>query len=270
LQKGVKAIKKRFFPNIFTNTRLLGLKGKAWIPAARGGAQSLVPKDPLLSKKLGLAKKEKILVIAGYYGDWARALSESCEVRYTDLGKEMAAFAGRKKAKVRSFTARPAELLVRKPMLYDWSFLFEPYPLVAGSLCLVLARSLLNKKGCKILERSNLDPTFYAQVTKVARLYNAKSKFEQIRLTGLVNKSKIECPVAMFTLSTNNEARKKAMLDMGLLRELNLAAKNRKQLQSGQLCKKLGISQGELEESSQRLHAITPAQGAEFQGDYIQ
>lgn len=116
--------------------------------------QSLVPTDVRLAQKIGIRPGEKVLVFAGSYGEWAKALSTFCEVHYTDISKEMISHAQQNnRGNVRSFHRWPAELAPRKPGKFDWSFSFEPYPLVqeSATLPLVLLRSMLNKQGAKIV-----------------------------------------------------------------------------------------------------------------------
>ena len=76
--------------------------------------QSIVPKDHALGKKIGITPNDRVLVFAGYAGDWARALSEFCEVHFTDISKSVVKHVESQRANIRSFNARPAEVQPRR------------------------------------------------------------------------------------------------------------------------------------------------------------
>ncbi len=270
MPKHVKSAKKRLLG--FTNVRKISLRGKKWGPESKSvQIQAIAPRDRLLSKKLGIQPKAKVLVMAGYFGDWARALSKFCEVRYTDLSSSMTEFAKRDKAKVRSFTSRPAELLVRKPKIYDWSFLFEPFPIQRVGINLVFLRSLLNRKGCKVVERLGSNEVFLQVVEQFKRLYSARATARVLKIRGVTDlKGKpLYLPISVLTLHTNKAARKKAVLDLKLLHYLTRAAKNNKAMRIEEICKKLGVSRKELEESRQRMHKLSVGLSQEKQDTYL-
>ena len=235
----------------FANIRTIYFE--AWAPSGKFiQRQGFVPADRFLGKKLGITSKAKVLVFAGYFGDWARALSKTCAVKYTDLGPKMTRLAATKKSNVKSFTTRPAELLVRRPKVYDWSFSFEPYPVGLRGMSLVFIRSLLNKKGCKIAERDK-GSSFVRISEHISEIYGANSTVKTASISGTTERSTGQHEITILTLRTNASARKKAMLDLKLLHYLNLAAKNKKQLTFDDLRKKLNVSEKQLEESRKRL-----------------
>ena len=52
--------------------------------------QRTIPHDKYLLEKLGIEEGSILLVIAGYYGDWANALAEAgCKIIYSDISKDL-------------------------------------------------------------------------------------------------------------------------------------------------------------------------------------
>ncbi len=196
--------------------------------------------------------------MCGSYGDWARALSQFCKVKYTDLSKGMTKHAAKDSAKVLSFTSRPAELLVRRPMRYDWSFLFEPFPIQEG-MTFVFMRSLLNNRGCKVVVSAGYNHTAFDYYLKaVSKIYKARiTKQRQAIIEGTFLSGEGHTrSVYIISLHTNKYAREKAWLDLRLLRELNTATKRQRELHLQELCKKLNVSVENLEKSMRRLSKL--------------
>ena len=75
----------------FPDIRKLGLQFRGWRPEPPY-MQTIAPRDPNLAGKLGIKPNAKVLVMAGYFGNWARSLARFCEVRYTDIGRQMTDF----------------------------------------------------------------------------------------------------------------------------------------------------------------------------------
>lgn len=207
-----------------------------WKPNFQG-AQDYAPAQ-LVTKKLGMKKGEKVLVFAGYYGEWASALSHSTQVTYTDPSKEFAKLYARKH-KGAWVRAVPAELVPSRFANYDWSFSFEPFPVAEnGGLFHSMTRALLNNKGAKIV-LSNQDLTrnqnLRRTVDLIAKIYGAKvsaSKFsldvvrvmDSILMTQQSDAENLKISEALpkkenlhlITLLTNPLARKRARLDISV------------------------------------------------------
>lgn len=244
-----KSWQNRVFPNKRKTS-----KPYPWNPGTHK-TQSVVPDDPRLAQKLGINPNEKVLVFAGGAGDWANALAQFCKVHYTDVSHAMTRFVEtQKKGGIKSFRSRPAELLIRRPNLYDWSFSYEPIPL-GDRIELVLVRSLLNRKGCKIAEGSVLGhtPLFISHMHSVARIYGAKvsSSITTVREAGGRMRS-----VAVSTLETNQPARKRAQTDLAVFELLNSLAKRKKSISKAEACSKLHVTEKELEKSLKRIDQL--------------
>ncbi|MBS3061877.1 MAG: class I SAM-dependent methyltransferase [Candidatus Diapherotrites archaeon] len=248
LKKWFKKKPVHYFPDV----RKIVAYAIPWDPhVLRTANQGINPNDSQLANKLGIKPKEKIIVVAGGAGDWARGLSKTNPVRYTDLSKPMTRFAEKEKRGPLSFHARPAEIVVTKPNQFDWTFSFEPYPLGAN-LKLVLVRSLLNRKGGKIVE-SNYS-TLKKYLAHIAEMYGAHMTVEAVHVNNQVfHPNKVE----VATLLSNPRARQKAWADVRLLKQLTLALRRKRILVPSEVCKKLKISKQELRESSARLSAIS-------------
>jgi hypothetical protein len=218
-----------------------------WKPNVQG-AQDYVPVETV-TKKLGIKKGEKVLVFAGYYGDWANALSHSTQLTYTDPSKEFANLYARKHSGAR-VKAVAAELVPLRPKKYDWSFSFEPFPVAQnGGLLHSMTRALLNNKGAKVvLSNQDLSRNQIMQKTidSIAKIYGAKvgvSKFslnvmrvmdslsmiqksdaENLRISEALPKKE---NLHLITLLTNPIARKRARLDISVGNIIDKAIKKR-------------------------------------------
>ncbi len=164
-------------------------------------SQSLIPKDPHLLQKLGIQKGEKIIYFMGCYGDWAKAISKQTHLTYTDATRSIIDFAKEKnKGNIKQFKLITAEMAPQRPMIYDWSFSYEPIPLLAAkTLKLNLTRSLLNKKGGKIIFSEVFDDSAESAMEKHAKLvvliftkYLLKEKLKQLFQAQKILKAKSE------------------------------------------------------------------------------
>lgn len=106
------------------------------------------PKDPQILNKLGIKKGEKVLAIAGYYGDWAYALEKNgAKVDFSDVSKQIVNWVKKQKdRKFKRYIVSGYELLPKKEKEYDWTFTYEACGGGQG-LPLAYLRSLLNNKG---------------------------------------------------------------------------------------------------------------------------
>ncbi|HLD59344.1 MAG TPA: hypothetical protein VI977_06985 [archaeon] len=241
------------FPNLRKERIGYGAWKFKFIP--EDATQAMVPPSKHLPEKLGIKPGEKILVFAGCNGDWADALAQSCEVHYTDLSKQMSDFARKKHSgKIRSFRTRPAQLQPRRKRLYDWSFSFEPYPLVfTRNFKLALARALLNRKGAIIAYQGSTtvhkpDEMSEEQTERIAGIYGAKAKLAVIKIGDFY------CRVA--TLRTNFFARRRVTLDLKVMHFLNHALKKGGQISNQELASLARASLRDIEKSRERLHAL--------------
>ena len=149
-------------------------------------SQRTIPCDEDLLKKLGLRKSEKILVFAGYYGEWANELANAgCRVVYSDVSKSLTEYARRKYPRIKRAVCRDYIWLPEKEKAYDWSFSFEP---VGGKQGLVIAiiRGLMNNKGVKIVHypRENKPGDAYLRYKLVARVYGCGFGRNSVYISG--------------------------------------------------------------------------------------
>jgi hypothetical protein len=238
------------------NSNLLAMKVKG------GEKQFLTPKDRNLQKKLGIGKGEKVLIIAGYLGDWARAIAEFAEVTYTDQSHAIIQYAKEKEGKIKTFKRTPGELKPQRAMIYDWTFSFEPYPLFGKeAFPIILIRGMLNKKGIKIVDSmyaTNPTNPFEPEMERLAELYGAKMEKKVVAIKGtrfgFINpKITTGSACTILTIHTNNEARKRAAIDLKVKREMDKATHEGREFDKHKVSKQFGITIQELEKSNQRL-----------------
>ena len=87
--------------------------------------QGTVPKDSKLLEKLGIKKGDKVLAIAGYFGDWANALKKrGAIVDYSDVSKSMINYV-KKNKKFKKYLASGYEKIPKQEGEYDWTFTYE-------------------------------------------------------------------------------------------------------------------------------------------------
>src|SRR3990172_10750667 len=93
-------------------------------------AQETIPKDDKLLLKIGIQPDSKVLVIAGYYGEWANAFARAgCKVDYSELSPEIVNFAKKKYGQNKNIKKWLAKNYVEVPENseeYDWTISFEP------------------------------------------------------------------------------------------------------------------------------------------------
>jgi hypothetical protein len=220
-----------------------------WAPPGtrRVQHQATVPNDPQLLEKLGIAKGARILVFAGCFGDWTKALSKGANVAYTDVSKPMTRYAKKRfrRSKIESFRAREASLQPRRKNRYDWSFSFQPYPLQHTTMPLALVRSLLNRKGAIIIPPSSASP----DLDVISKIYGASLKIEKSYITTILGASET---VWFATLRTNPKAKRMAWQDLRVLNAIDKL----EEIDSAALAKKLGIPKEQFLESIHRIWTI--------------
>ncbi len=188
-------------------------------------SQHTIVNDKHLLKKIGLDKKDKILTIAGYYGDWTNAIAKAgCKVIYSELSKTLVNFARRKFGKnknILKFTCANYVNVPKKENEFDWTITFEP---IGGKMGLPLAiiRSLLNKKGFKVIHypRENKPLKSYARYKLIADVYGVKFDRKAVFIKGINQKFKIlDKKHIVTTLKTNNVAKEKVKEDLESLKK---------------------------------------------------
>ncbi len=227
--------------------------------------QKIAPASKRISKILGLKKNSRVLFISGCYGDWTKALSQNgLRVTYSDVSKSMADGVKRLKGKIEKYRVFEGSQWPRKPGKYDWSVSFEPVALEGVSLQLTMMRSLLNTMGAKLIYSTGVPER--AEVSrsvgkKIANLYSASCKMKKKHVFDSVRRRRRA--IYVITLRTNEEARRKAWIDLQVLKTVRSKRKPKKrkeftvrELLSTERIKRLGISKEELMESLDRLAAL--------------
>ena len=228
--------------------------------------QEIAPQSKGLSKKLGIERGSQILFFAGCFGDWANALArDGIRVVYSDASPDMVRGIkeSEKGKKFESARVFEASQWPRKPNDYDWSVSFEPLPIVDSGLTLGLMRSLLNRKGGKVVYGENsqgaISLTLEA-MKKISKLYGATHGKKEVMVRDVRGwKEK----VIVLTLKTNENARRKAWIDIQVLKAVRSGRKLREEreltleeLLKSERIKRLRISKEELVESLNRLEVL--------------
>jgi len=189
------------------------------------------PKDPKLLQKLGMKRKDKVLAIAGFYGDWANGLQKNgAKVDYSDISKKTVNWV--KKQKDRKFSkyfVSGYELLPKKEKQYDWTFTYEACGGGQG-LPIAYLRSLLNNKGgiLVLMFRPDKPKSMGSKkkrypliVNNLAKAYGGKSSVIRKKIKA----HRREKPILNHTyivhkILTNNKARELAKKDIEFLWEI--------------------------------------------------
>ena len=207
--------------------RVFQFRGKfsSWAnnPNAMVGRQEIRPLQPV-AERLGINEKDKIFVFAGFAGDWADNLGQTCKnVTYSDIDPQQVRAVRASKRNIRHFLTVDATELPRAAGQYDWSFSFEPMPLaIHHTLKMALLRSLLNNKGAIIAYRANPVIAF-ATMKKVARVYGASAERDLLEVAATdVNSYYVNSKIKVLKLLTNPQARRKAEIDLMVMNALQL------------------------------------------------
>jgi hypothetical protein len=236
-----------------------------WYPTHnRFNVQNFVPETSGLDKKLGVAKGSKILFFAGFAGDWASALGSFSNVRFTDINRDMIKHAKAKiEGQVESFKRAAAETVPQRKNIYDWSFSFEPYPLLFRKRSQVtLMRGLLNKKGIKLVfapgdvNNMRLPAKFVNRGKQIADIYGVSLEERIITVDGRVKGRGEPKPRQLFmlTLRTNAKVRDAVHLDFRLLRLLDRM--ERKGIAAEEIAKRLRVSLTRINASLDRINQL--------------
>jgi hypothetical protein len=232
------------------NFRKMLKEGEAWKVSARiekkGNrkiwmkksvrSQHSIPNDKNLLAKVGLNKKDKILTIAGYYGDWTNALAKAgCKTTYSEISQPLTNWARKKFSKnknIKKFVCANYITLPKNKNEFDWTITFEP---VGGEMGLSIAiiRSLLNKKGFKVIHypRENKPLESYARYKLLANVYNCNFNRKSVFIKGINYKfQSLDKKHIITTIKTNEKARKKAMEDINSLEKNKFTKESLKRL----------------------------------------
>lgn len=257
-----------------TRRKVLLEKGfeSAWeIPTIRSKAllpsQQKIPVTNNLGSTLGIREGEKIIMFAGYVGDWAKALSKTTRLTYTDINQGISDFVKKhKKGSIGKFKTIAGESIPQRPNVYDWSFSYEPIPLIGqGTLRITLARSLLNIKGGKLVFshefRHCAKEAFEGNAKKLESVYGAKVDLEQVEINSHdPNKLNFKNPkkrkFSLITIRTNDKIRKQVFLDLRILNAVDKAIFYGQSLTISQIAKRFRVSKIEAIRSISRLEDL--------------
>lgn len=190
--------------------------------------QGSIPKDKILLKKLGIKKGEKVLAIAGYYGDWAYALEKNgAKVDFSDVSKSIVNWVKKQKdRKFKKYIVSGYEFIPKNEKEYDWTFTYEACGGGQG-LPIAYLRSLLNKKGgiLVLLLRSDEPKKMGSKlkrypliVKQLAKAYGGKAIIVKKRIRAYrENKPITNYTYFIHKILTNNKARELARKDIGFL-----------------------------------------------------
>lgn len=213
------------------------------------GAHDTVPNDPAITSKIGFKSGEKVLGVASYAGTWLKTFQDQgVKVTYSDLSKTQVKDE-RQRRRFQQVRRANATLVPQIAEAYDWTFSFEPYPLIGFGFPLTAIRSLLNKKGMKIAsgERSYDDNVFGFPIEEIGKIYGAKT----VSRTPIISDYNGEAvKVRIDELYTNDAARRKAQIDLRMMR---IAEKKDKISTTHPSLRLLKVSQKEIEDSLNRL-----------------
>ena len=190
--------------------------------------QGTIPKDKRLLEKLGIKRGEKILAIAGYYGDWAAALKESgAKVDFSDVSKSIVNHVKKNvKIKFGKYICSGYEIVPKKSKEYDWTFTYEACGGGQG-LPIAYLRSLLNNKGgILVLYNNKENPDRmgeklkrYPEIVKnLAKAYDCK--FVIVKKNIIADRRNYSVKLQqyfIYKILTNTFARKKAERDINFL-----------------------------------------------------
>jgi len=237
--------------------------------------QATLPDDKNLLSKIGLGKNEKILFIAGYYGNWAKSLARAgIIVSYSDVSRNLVNHAKKslREKNIKEYICSDYTLIPSKSLKYDWTFSFEPIGTKQG-LPIAMLRSLLNKKGGKlvvyprVIEEMDRSKHYKSSrpLTKIVRIlfktYKANYRINKKIIEGKSQKSvKLKKKHVIITIFTSNLIRKKVEFDLKLLSFL----KNKKIIRISDLCNNFNTSEKEIIQSLRRLEKITKVLDRKF------
>jgi hypothetical protein len=205
--------------------------------------QATLPEDGNLLKKVGLAKNDKVLFIAGYYGNWPKALAKAgAIVYYTDVSKNLVNYARKnlKEKRIKECFCSDFTLVPDKSLKYDWTFSFEPLGTRQG-LPIAMLRSLLNRKGGKLIvyprivemDRHFKSSKPYTLIAKnLSMIYKTRYEISRKAIEGKDQKNrKLTKKHVIITIYASEPARRKVELDLKTLKYIDSKKRiNKKEL----------------------------------------
>lgn len=235
-------------------------------------SQGTIPSDKKLLGKLNINKKDKILAIATYYGDWVSAFKNfGAEVDYSDISRSMVNYVIKNvKTKFRKYICLGYEYLPKKSNEYDWTFTYEACGGEQG-LPIAYLRSLLNNKGGILVLFINIEKLesmggklrTYPNIVKIlAKIYSAKNVIKIVKIRARKKNENIykNYNFLVCWIKTNNSARKEAEKDTKILDSI----KDKKVISLGEESRKLNISKKDLLGSLNRISQLTKLVKKEF------
>jgi len=226
--------------------------------------QATTPTDSNLLEKLGIKKGAKVLAIAGYYGSWASKMAKlGAKVSYNDISNSMVHYAKNRYGNLfQKYILGNFEKISQKSNEYDWTFTFESCGGKQG-LPIAYIRSLLNYRGGILVlfyneeHKSHMGgkPKSYPNIVKnLAKVYSADYSIRKIDVLGSRKGNPVKMlPHFIYTLKSNDNARRKADLDMKVLEYFDSKRKAILDKDS----KKLHISKSNLNSSLKRLNKVS-------------
>lgn len=193
--------------------------------------QATLPNDKKLLNKVGLKRNDKVLFIAGYYGDWTKALAKAgAIVYYSDVSRNLVNYAKKslKEKNIKEYICSDYALIPSKAFKYDWTFSFEPIGANQG-LPIAMLRSLLNRKGGKLVVYPRIVEEEYNRhlkssrkltriIKRLSRIYKTRYEITKIRIKGKAQKGEeLVKKHVIVTLFTNDSTRKKVETDLKVL-----------------------------------------------------
>lgn len=227
--------------------------------------QGTTPRDSKVLEKLGIKKREKVLVIAAYYASWASELQKAkARIDYSDISKPIVDWVKKnEKIKFGKYICSNYELIPKNPKEYDWTFTYEACGGGRG-LPLAYLRSLLNSNGGILVihlgdekhQKANISKLQkYPNIVKIlSKIYNAKSSAVKKKIKARKRGEKnIEIHEFLVSkIKTNNSARKKVELDLEILNFIQ----NKKIINLEKDSKRLKIDKKGLKDSLIRISKI--------------
>jgi len=197
----------------------------------RGYSQTVTPNYPELHRKLGLKEGERVLFVAGSFGDWANNLAETgVEVHYTDVSKRMVDYVKMRfpKTRIKSFAVADSMRWPQK-VGYDRIVSFDPPPWVIKSLPLAILRGIAHTKGCTFAAGYERGPKIvfdlYGKI--FARLYGTPYEHSVEKVSARPSvlpgiRVRRQSPVWVFHIRApqSEDSRKAAQADLRILASL--------------------------------------------------
>jgi hypothetical protein len=243
--------------------------GYGWF-ARRGGfskqkaedwEQATFPEDLKLLQKLGMKKGEKILAIAGYYASWASQIAKAgTKVDYSDIAQSMVNYSKKQYGNLfGKYICSYYELIPKKAKEYDWTFTFEACGAGKG-LTLAYLRSLLNNKGGMLVIYNRKMFTrpkrirYPRIVSKLAEIYGADWSTRKVNFKGHSKVTPMKVlPHLVYTIETNDSARKKVELDLRVLDKI----KDKRIINLEEEAEKLDLEKNVFKEAILRLSKVS-------------